>query len=901
MEATPEALSFASLGETAQLVTTVYDQSGQVMVDAAVVWESADASVAAVDQNGRVTAVGNGATSLTATTGTATAMVAVSVQQVPNRIVLSEPPDSLAVGDSIRMTAEALDGLGNPIASVTFEWSSSDTAVATVDREGWVRAWAPGTAQVVVGAAGTTASAVAEIAAVQVPNRIVLSEPPDSLAVGDSIRMTAEALDGLGNPIASVTFEWSSSDTAIATVDQEGWVRARAPGTAQVVVAAGPTAGAVAEIATVQVPNRIVLAEPPESLAVGDSILMTAEALDGLYNPITNVTFEWSSSDTAIATVDQEGWVRARAAGSVEVTVTLSELIASRSLVIYQDRSPEERAALEAFYYATNGPEWRNNTNWLSDNPVGQWYGVQTDVTGAVVSLVFFWNGLTGRLPAELAQLTNLRRLFLSGEGEQGRSLTGPIPPELGELSKLNTLILQQNPLTGEIPPALADLTNLVSLSLNGTRLTGPIPPGLGRLVNLESLTLVGNLTGQIPPELANLAHLESLTLVGNLTGEIPRQLANLANLWGLTIRSNGLTGQVPPELGKLANLEHLDLGSGLTGIIPRELGRLSQLRQLFLTGNTLTGPIPPELGGLHNLETLVLRENHLTGPIPPELGALSKLTALHLQGNPLTGATIPRELGRLTKLESLVLHRTQLSGPIPPELGNLASLESLWLGNPCPLHSQPSDTCNPYEMPALTGPIPRELGNLGQLQDLYIKSHSLTGPVPPELGKLANLSQLWLETGSGTNGSIPPELGNLKRLESLTLFDTGLTGSVPPEIGNLANLQTLQLVASHVSGAIPDELGGLTKLRQLNINSNELEGRIPDAFLNLDLELFTWHHNANLCLPDTPVFQAWREQIRSTLGPYCAPSLASDAHGLLQVEPILVEPRTPVSPHGSF
>lgn len=58
---------------------------------------------------------------------------------------------------------------------------------------------------------------------------------------------------------------------------------------------------------------------------------------------------------------------------------------------------PEEMAAqtsvgdlvaLISLYNATDGPNWSNNTNWLSEMPLGEWYGVTTDSGGRVVELV---------------------------------------------------------------------------------------------------------------------------------------------------------------------------------------------------------------------------------------------------------------------------------------------------------------------------------------------------------------------------------------------------------------------------------------------------------------------------------------------------------------------------------
>ena len=823
----PSALGFSSLGEAAQLTAMVHDQTGQPMAGVTLIWASANPAVATVDQSGLVSAVGNGETSIAVAVGTTpSASVAVTVAQVPNSIQLSEPPDSLAVGDSLQMSAEALDALANPIPDVTLLWSSSDATVLTVDQEGWVRARAAGSAAITA-AAGTSASATATITAVQVADSVVLSVPRDSLAVGDSVQMSAEALDALGNPIPDVTFRWSSSDTTILTVSQKGWVRARTGGSAEITAATGTTARATATVTAVQVPDSIVLSAPRDSLAVGDSLQLSAEALDALGNPIADVTFAWSSSDTAILTVNQEGWVRARAAGSAEITAALEELSASRSLVATPHQNAEERAALEAFYHATNGPEWKNNTNWLSDKPLRQWYGVETGADGTVVGLDFNKNGLKGRLPAELARLTGLRKLSLWGDWEPGISLTGPIPHELAELSNLTELNLGNNELTGVIPPVLADLTNLTELALVQNQLTGPIPPELGRLANLERLNLGNNhLTGEIPPELWNLTGLRDLHLGGNdLEGEVSPAIGNLIELVELWLGVNdGLSGEIPPEIANLAKLEILWIpDTRLTGPIPPGLGTLSRLRWIWLPGNELTGTIPPELGALQRLESLLLGENKLEGSIPPELGNLSRLETLTLYDNPLTGA-IPPELGRLTRLETLSIDGTRLSGPIPPELGNLPNIEKMFLSG------------------ELTGPIPPELGNLATLQRLEIASHALTGPIPPELGKLANLTTLSL-IGYGLTGPIPPEFWNLGKLVHLTLAYTGITGPLPREIGRLANLEILQLVqtpgdfgrrGAAFTGPLPRELGKLSKLRGIRIGHHAFTGPIPPELGNL-------------------------------------------------------------------
>ena len=465
-----------------------------------------------------------------------------------------------------------------------------------------------------------------------------------------------------------------------------------------------------------------------------------------------------------------------------------------------------DREALEAVYNATDGANWSNNQNWLSDVPLEEWYGV-TVHNGRVISLFLDNNRLTGPIPAELGGLANLQNLSLAEN-----QLTGSIPVELGGLANLQLLSLHTNQLTGPIPAELGGLANLQNLWLNTNQLTGPIPAQLGGLANLQYLSLHNNqLTGSIPVELGSLANLQNLSLYNNqLTGSIPVELGGLANLQLLSLHTNQLTGPIPAQLGGLANLQNLLLHNNrLTGAIPAELGGLANLQNLSLFNNELAGSIPVELGGLANLQLLSFDNNELTGPIPAQLGSLANLQSLLLQNNRLTGS-IPAELGGLASLHLLSLDNNELTGAIPAQLGGLANLQYLSLAEN-----------------QLTGSIPAELGGLANLQNLWLNTNQLTGPIPAQLGGLANLQNLSLAENQLT-GSIPVELGSLASLQNLSLAENQLTGSIPVELGGLANLQFLSLHANQLTGAIPAELGGLASLHLLSLDNNELTGPIP-------------------------------------------------------------------------
>ncbi|MCY4654830.1 MAG: cache domain-containing protein [Dehalococcoidia bacterium] len=424
------------------------------------------------------------------------------------------------------------------------------------------------------------------------------------------------------------------------------------------------------------------------------------------------------------------------------ITVNTDE---TREEVVYRvavEGPAADRAALVALYNATDGPNWEKSDNWLSDEPLSEWFGITTDFMGRVTEVELDANNLRGTLPAELGNLSRLTNLNL-----RSNPLNGQIPAELGNLSNLRTLRLYGANLSGEIPGELANLTNLETLMIWSNDLSGPIPAWLDELTNLRRLDLDdNNFTGPIPAELGNLTELEVLWMSGNnLTGPIPPELGNLGKLQVLFAHDNSLSGPIPSELGDLDQLEVLYLQDNeLSGEIPPELGDLELIERMYLRSNKLSGEIPAELGNLANLEVLHLADNDLSGEIPAELGNLDNLAWLLLYENGLTGP-IPSGLSRLANLEGLFLRSNELSGLIPAELGDLPDLEILSLRNN-----------------QLNGVIPAELGNLANLESLTVSDNQLTGIIPAELVGLTELSTL-LVSGNDLTGCIPAALENVR------------------------------------------------------------------------------------------------------------------------------------------
>ena len=450
-----------------------------------------------------------------------------------------------------------------------------------------------------------------------------------------------------------------------------------------------------------------------------------------------------------------------------------------------------DREALVALYNATDGPNWENNTNWLTEKDISTWYGVGVQ-NGRVTSLYLARNKLSGSIPTELGRLNKLIYLVLSRNG-----LSGGIPPELGQLTNLENLDLSVSSLNGPIPAELGQLKRLKSLRLWISGLTGEIPRELGQLTDLEILDLSWNndLTGPIPAELGQLTKLKVLELdLNDLTGAIPPELGQLANLETLDLAWNDLTGAIPPELARIRSLKELRLGTNdLTGTIPPELGQLANLEWLSLCGNELSGRIPSILGKLTNLEWLSLCSNELTGRIPPELGKLSELTRLRFDYNEDLTGPLPQSFTGLT-LEELQLKETQVCVPLTNEFHEwLEGIRVKEIGDRC-VYPERDALVALYK--ATDGSnwknrknwlSPEDLGEWygvttdadGGVTKLDLQGNNMRGTIPHPMGQLTKLKTLNLSSNAALSGPLPLDLTRLT-LDSLALDGTQLCA--PPQ-----------------------------------------------------------------------------------------------------------------------
>lgn len=336
VEVSPGEVTLTFIGASAEFGATVLDETGSPISGAEVTWSSSDPEVASVATDGTVTAVANGSATITATSGDAQGSAGITVDQEPDAI---EPDTSevllTAIGQSMQVEVTVVDEGGTPIDAAELEWSSSDEAVATVDAEGVIEAVGPGSA-VITASAGELS---AEIEVVVQPAAAVSLAPSgiEFASIGATTELTATVTDAEGGEIIGALLSWSSSDEAVATVDENGVVEAVANGEATITVEVLGIEGlsATAEVTVEQQAAGISVSPAEVTLTeAGATAELTATVFDAEGNEIEGAVVLWATSDAEVATVDEDGLVEAVASGEATITAMIGELSAEAEVTV---------------------------------------------------------------------------------------------------------------------------------------------------------------------------------------------------------------------------------------------------------------------------------------------------------------------------------------------------------------------------------------------------------------------------------------------------------------------------------------------------------------------------------------------------------------------------------------
>lgn len=282
-------------------------------VEAEIVWSSSDTSVATVDINGNVVAIGKGTATITAKVDSYIANCEVTVTVPLESIEIMGTTDSLKKGQTTQL--EVIFNPTDTTDNKDVTWSSSDTSIASVSSNGTVTALKDGV--VTITAAVGHKEDTYNITVQEIKLTEISMQDTMTVHKGETNRLVVTYTPI--NTTDDTTVTWSSSDESVVTVDANGVVSAKKVGAAIVTAKIGNLSTQC--VVTVDVPLKEIMPNSTKlELTKNQTSVITYTLNPEDTTDEKNVSFV--SSDSSVATVDANGKVTAKKAGTATITLT---------------------------------------------------------------------------------------------------------------------------------------------------------------------------------------------------------------------------------------------------------------------------------------------------------------------------------------------------------------------------------------------------------------------------------------------------------------------------------------------------------------------------------------------------------------------------------------------------
>lgn len=293
-------------GDTLQLVTTLEPNDA----NESVIFTSSNDNVCTVDEDGLITATGGGYCIIECATEDCNVVCHGTVIVAVSGITLNPDYISLTAGSTreISVTFNPADATNKAVT-----WESSDPTVATVSSDGVVEALKAGTCTITATTEDGNYSATCTVQTNAATNAISVLPVSAELDVGYNLQLNATTVPA-GCPVT-----WGSSNTNIASVNQNGLVSGLAIGMCYIVATSGRFT-ARSTIQTLPAVTSITISHRTLNVDVGTSQQLTATISPD--NAAQTHKIQWTSSNASVAAVNENGVVTGVALGEAVITAT---------------------------------------------------------------------------------------------------------------------------------------------------------------------------------------------------------------------------------------------------------------------------------------------------------------------------------------------------------------------------------------------------------------------------------------------------------------------------------------------------------------------------------------------------------------------------------------------------
>jgi len=429
--------------------------------------------------------------------------------------------------------------------------------------------------------------------------------------------------------------------------------------------------------------------------------------------------------------------------------------------------------------------------------------------------------------------------------------MTGEIPSEIGQLSNLETLVLSENQFVGPLPD-MSGMQSLQSLLIDSytsrsAGLSGPLPsfeelPNL-REIYLNENSFTGTISNNFLSSVNNKYEGIKVGLKGNrIEGELPRSLRNFSKL-DIDLANNLITSihsdLCDQSLWMAGYVEQYGCDAILCPVgYYNQFGR--QDNSLVPCKKCSGNDQSPYLGATKCQAEVKSREREILEILYKSCGGSNWKNKENWMNDDVDichwyGIQCNDE----GSVDSVLLGSNNVNGKIPKELFELKSLKWLWLySNPIDFSFHGIGEATSLTSLLLDSTGLKSLDGIGQayqLVDLEVRFNRLSGPIPDELTHLVNLETLSMSENDFT-GTVP-SFNKLLRLKSLRISKNKLTGSLPSFASNY-KLRTIDLSNNRISGEMsPNFLYSLSDKETVfvDLSHNRIGGEVPEDLKRFD------------------------------------------------------------------